>query len=93
MNCLTVFASFPNFKSFMCAQKEANLKDTEAKMTQVVQSNALHQQLLQHVLNQSDLDAYNFITMNPPDEGEPRLIRPDNRASRQHISFVVFFPS
>ncbi|KAG1668931.1 Kinesin-like protein KIF21A [Nymphon striatum] len=55
-------------QSLVVAQKEASLKDTETKMAQVVQSNALHQQLLQHVLDHSDLELYNFVTMNAQDE-------------------------
>ncbi|XP_022237698.1 kinesin-like protein KIF21A isoform X2 [Limulus polyphemus] len=48
-------------QSFQVAQKETIVKEIEAKLKQVVNSNAVQQQLLQHVLHQANEELYNYV--------------------------------
>lgn len=46
----------------LAAQREANNKDIQNEMKQVAERDAVHQQLLQHVLANSDLEVYNLVS-------------------------------
>ncbi|XP_076346255.1 kinesin-like protein KIF21A isoform X3 [Tachypleus tridentatus] len=48
-------------QSFQVAQKENIVKEIEARLKQVVNSNAVQQQLLQHVLQQANEELYNYV--------------------------------
>ncbi|XP_067137573.1 kinesin-like protein KIF21A isoform X2 [Centruroides vittatus] len=48
-------------QSFQVTQKDTNIKELEVKLKQVIESNSVQQQLLQHVLHQANEDLYNFV--------------------------------
>lgn len=48
-------------QSFQVTQKDTIVKELEVKLKQVIESNSVQQQLLQHVLHQANEDLYNFV--------------------------------
>lgn len=46
----------------LAAQREANNKELQSQVKQVLERDAVHQSLLQHVLANSDLELYNLLT-------------------------------
>ena len=45
----------------LAAQREASNKELQGQVKQVLERDAVHQQLLQHVLANSDLEVYNLL--------------------------------
>ena len=45
----------------LAAQREASNKELQSQVKQVLERDAVHQQLLQHVLANSDLEVYNLL--------------------------------
>ena len=45
----------------LATQKDGSIKEMENRMTQAMKQNTLHQQLLQHMIEQQDLDIYDLM--------------------------------
>ena len=54
---------FNYFKSFQAAQKEATIKDLESQLKQVIENNAVQEQLLLHVVQQTTEHLSGFIEL------------------------------
>ena len=51
-------------QSCLALQKEGAIKEMENRMTQAAKQNTLHQQLLQHMIEQQDLEIYDLMLAN-----------------------------
>ena len=54
----------------LATQKDGSIKEMENRMTQAMKQNTLHQQLLQHMIEQQDLDIYDLMLENEQGEDE-----------------------
>ena len=54
----------------LATQKEGAIKEMENRMTQATKQNTLHQQLLQHMIEQQDLDIYDLMLENEQGDEE-----------------------
>jgi len=52
----------------LATQKEGSIREMENRMTQAMKQNTLHQQLLQHMIEQQDLEIYDLMLAN--EQGE-----------------------
>lgn len=59
---LILFINF-FFKSFQAAQKESTIKDLESQLKQVIENNAVQEQLLLHVVQQTTEHLSGFIEL------------------------------
>ena len=48
----------------LATQKEGSIREMENRMTQAMKQNTLHQQLLQHMIEQQDLEIYDLMLAN-----------------------------
>lgn len=54
----------------MATQKEGKIKELDNRMQQAMKQNSLHQQLLQHMIEQQDLEIYDLMLQNEDGEGD-----------------------
>merc|ERR1719153_1444476 len=48
----------------LATQKEGKIKELDNRMQQALKQNSLHQQLLQHMIEQQDLEIYDLMLQN-----------------------------
>ena len=51
-------------QSYLALQKEGAIKELENRMNQAAKQTTLHQQLLQHMIEQQDLEIYDLMLAN-----------------------------
>ena len=54
----------------LATQKDGSIREMENRMTQAMKQNTMHQQLLQHMIEQQDLDIYDLMLENEQGEEE-----------------------
>merc|ERR1719175_304187 len=54
----------------LATQKEGSIREMENRMTQATKQNTLHQQLLQHMIEQQDLEIYDLMLQNEDGEAD-----------------------
>ena len=55
-------------QSCLAMQKDCSIREMENRMNQAAKQNTLHQQLLQHMIEQQDLEIYDLMLAN--EQGE-----------------------
>merc|ERR1719348_2505099 len=54
----------------LATQKEGKIKELDNRMQQALKQNNLHQQLLQHMIEQQDLEIYDLMLQNEDGEAD-----------------------
>lgn len=66
----------------LATQKEGRIKELDNQIQQAVQQNAMHQQLLQHMIEQQDLEIYDLMLQNEEDDSSGSDLETDRPALR-----------
>merc|ERR1719412_2601742 len=72
----------------LATQKEGKVKEMENRMQQALKQNSMHQQLLQHMIEQQDLEIYDLMLQNEGEDADSDTDS-DDLSSRQPSSLQL----
>ena len=81
----------------LATQKEGKIKELDNRMQQALKQNSLHQQLLQHMIEQQDLEIYDLMLQNEDgntesdsdSDGERRKGKRERKDGKEPDSFFT----